>query len=383
MEKNKITPKTTTPDEPSFNKRQFWTYKRIHPARTHKHSHRSKSPNTAKTQTPQSHKIFHEINGRIATDRTLTKRLDNIYIPPGYSDIVIAKSATNKIQAIGTDKRGRRQYIYNPAYVAKRDDRKYDDVIVLGKKIIDIENDNQRAMYNIVTKRHSELDLPADYIPIIVYMLRKYHFRIGNERYATENDSYGITTLQNRHIKFHSPTRFTIEFVGKKGIINTYTDDNQTMAAILKMLMKSAPTNNDNNSKTHSYLFAYRSPQDKSQQIITPEHIQDFFKSKYNAYITPKMFRTWYGNYHMLEHLRNLYNKNELSRDTAKQAVKSCSEYVSSKLNNTPSISKKSYIDGKLITLVMKNPVKLAEQIPADKDGQHKFLYKLFMKIRK
>lgn len=360
--------------ETNPNKRQFWTYKRIHSAR---------NKNAKNTR-----KIFHEINGKIATDRSLTRRLDNLYIPPAYKDLVVAKSATNKIQVIGTDKRGRRQYIYNSNYVAKRDERKYDDIMSLGKNIISIENDNQRALYNLLDKSKSQLTLPNDYIPVIIYMLRKYHFRIGNERYVNQNDSYGITTLQSRHIKFNTPTKFTISFVGKKGIQNEYTDDNETMAKILKMLISnSSNTNTLSTPKSRQYLFAYKSPIDDSQQLITPEHIQEYFNAKYKSYITPKMFRTWYGNYHMLEHLRELLRNGQLKPrmqiSDIKNTIKSCSEYVSSKLNNTPTISKKSYIDNKLIELVMKNPKRIAEQIPESKEDQHKFLYKLILKLRK
>ena len=384
---NTITP----PPETKFNARQFWSYKRLHPAKTtSKSTNRSTNSSTNSSTNPSNltKKLFHEINGKIATDRTLTKRLDKLYIPPGYKDLIVAKSATNKIQIIGSDKKGRRQYIYNTSYTAKRNDRKYDDVIALGKKIIDIENDNQRALTGILTKNVSSLSLPDDYIPIIIYMLRKYHFRIGNERYADQNDSYGITTLQNRHIKFHSPSRFTIEFIGKKGIVNSFTDDNITIANTLKLLMKRSPSCNDTNkAKSNYYIFAYRSPTDNAQQIITPDHIQSFFQERYNSYITPKMFRTWYGNFHMLEHLRDLYNKQLIAKrmKTAEinSTIKSCSEYVSSKLNNTPSISRKSYIDNKVIELVMRNPYRVAEQIPDTKDEQHRFLYKLILKLRK
>jgi DNA topoisomerase-1 len=227
-------------------------------------------------------------------------------------------------------------------------------------------------------------------------MLRKYHFRIGNEKYAHENKSYGITTLQPRHIKFHSPSKFTIEFIGKKGVVNKYSDDNEHIAQILKTLIKHTRDNNTsiNNIKftpstpstpSTTFIFAYRTPSGESS-LITPDHIQTFFQDKYDSYITPKMFRTWYGNFHMLEHLRNLFKNDQLAHrmnttDT-KNIITKCSEYVSSKLNNTPSISKKSYIDNKLLDLVMKNPYRIAANIPDNKEEQHRFLNKMIMKLR-
>jgi DNA topoisomerase-1 len=331
------------------------------------------------------------VNGKIATDKTLIKRLDSMYIPPAYKDIVIAKSANNKIQAIGVDKRGRKQYMYNQSFIAKRNDRKYDDILELGKKIVSIETDNNTAINTIAGKSYNQLNLPDDYIPIIIYMLRKYHFRIGSEKYTTENNSHGITTLQPRHIKFHSPSKFTIEFIGKKGILNRYSDDNEKMANIFKMLIKQSPNtnstrlNNTNNPK-NNFIFAYKTPSTNESSIINADAIQTYFQDKYNSYITPKMFRTWYGNYHMLEHLRDMYNTDKLSyrmgNSDVRDVITKCSEYVSSKLNNTPTISKKSYIDNKLLALVMRNPYHIAAKIPDDKTEKHRFLNKMIMKLR-
>lgn len=349
-------------DNISYNKSKFWTYKRLKPT----------NKNTKK--------MFHLVNGKIATDKTLINRLNDIYIPPAYKNIVVAKSATNKVQVIGVDKKGRKQYIYNPSYVAKRNDRKYEDILELGKKIINIENDNISAIRNIANKKIEEFKLPDDLIPVIIYMLRKYHFRIGNEKYTDENKSYGITTLQPQHIKFHTPTKFTIEFIGKKGILNRMSDNNESMSKILKMLINRAKGSN-------KYIFSYINSNDnKTLMIVTPDHIQNFFENKYNAYITPKMFRTWYGNFHMLEHLRELYKKGDICHrmciSEKKNIVKSCSDYVSSKLNNTPTISKQSYMDNKLLELVMRNPYRISSNIPDDKDSQHKFLYKMITKLR-
>jgi DNA topoisomerase IB len=106
-------------DTPLFNKRQFWPYKRFQAKQTLKSIKKSlKNSSNKNTNSTQDNKqknkktkIFHLVNNKITTDRDLIKRLDGIYIPPAYTDVVVAKSANNKIQAIGTDNRGRRQCI--------------------------------------------------------------------------------------------------------------------------------------------------------------------------------------------------------------------------------------------------------------------------------
>jgi len=391
---------------PLYNKRQFWTYKRFHSkgnkksktnnnnnmesrnsetrnGETRNGESRNGETRNGKSRKAKKTKIFHLVDNKIATDRELIKRLDTIYIPPAYKDVVIAKSANNKIQAIGTDTRGRRQYIYNPAFIRRRNDRKYDDILELAKKITAIESDNHAMMQSLARKSSiQEWQFPNDFIPIIVYMLRTYHFRIGNERYVDANQSYGITTLRKEHIKWHPsiPNRFTIEFIGKKGILNSFTDENQLMAKLLHHLCDRCE------NCGNGYLFKYQNPSTKEIEFITPEHIQTFFQDKYNAYITPKMFRTWYGNYHLLEALQQMYQKEELTprthKSTKNEIIRKCSEHVSSKLNNTPTVSKQSYIDDKILNLVMRNPYRIAGLIPTTDEGRHKFLYKILTRVR-
>lgn len=402
-----------TPVTPLYNKRQFWPYQRFHSKGSKRRdSHKSitkknknetesnmkSSMKTSKSKyneydnenkitktkinTAASKKVFHLVNNKIATDRDLIKRLDKIYIPPAYTDVVVAKSANNKIQAIGTDNRGRRQYIYNPTFIKRRNDRKYDDILELAKKISAIETDNHSMLQSLGRKPIADWQYPTDFIPIIVYMLRTYHFRIGNERYADENKSYGITTLRKEHIKWHPsiPNRFTIEFIGKKGILNSFSDENVLMAKLLSHLCERCSEKND------GYLFKYKNPVNQNAEFITPEHIQAFFQDKYNAYITPKMFRTWYGNYHLLEALQNMLQrgelKNRLRTGEKNEVIRKCSEHVSSKLNNTPSVSKQSYIDDKILDLVMRNPYRIAGLIPTTDEGRHRFLYKILTRLR-
>ena len=139
-----ITTNTSAP----FNKRQFWEYKRLYGGITKRNNNIQNNAssistltanNTTTKPTKPTKQIFHIVNNKVATDKELIDRLASIYIPPAYKNVVVAKSSNNKIQAIGTDNRGRRQYIYNTQYTKKRNDRKYEDIIELGKNISLIE----------------------------------------------------------------------------------------------------------------------------------------------------------------------------------------------------------------------------------------------------
>ena len=269
-------------NDANFNKRQFWTYKRLFEKKSggalkNLNNTKSKSKSKSKSTTHSTKKKqFHLVNNKVATDKELVKRLDSIYIPPAYKDIVVAKSPHNKIQAIGTDIRGRRQYVYNHKFTKKRNDRKYDFIVPLGKNIIQIEKDNEIAINELASKPYNKWSLPDDYIPIIIYMLRTYHFRIGNEKYTNDNNSYGITTLKKEHIKFENSksNKFIIEFIGKKGVLNKFTDNNpkSNIVKILKLLMENT---------IDGFLFKYN--YEGTKHFITPEHIHSFFQTKYNS----------------------------------------------------------------------------------------------------
>ena len=120
---------TTLKNNSNYNKRQFWSYKKLN-EKTNKQQQKqqykqqykkeNKLSNKDKEQSYKTKKQFHIINDRVITDKDLIKRIESIYIPPAYKELVIAKSENNKIQAIGTDTRGRRQYIYNSKYTKKR-----------------------------------------------------------------------------------------------------------------------------------------------------------------------------------------------------------------------------------------------------------------------
>ena len=377
----------TIKNNSNYNKRQFWSYKKLierskNISNTLKKEYQDKDNTNKNTNKKNTKKLFHIINDKVITDKNLIKRIESIYIPPAYKDLVIAKSENNKIQVIGTDNRGRRQYIYNTKYTKKRNERKYDDIMDLGKSIIKIEKDNETMLTTLTNKKYETWDLPNDYIPIIIYMLKMYHFRIGNECYTKNNNSYGITTLKKEHIHFLPNNKFKIEFIGKKGIVNTYTDNNMIILKLLKKLIE--------NSSQDNFLFKYnhinQNTNEKSNQLITPEHIHLFFQDKYNAYITPKMFRTWYGNFHMIHYLQELFKEDKLKKQMLKSEIRDlinkCSEHVSNKLNNTPTVSKKSYIDNKILDLVIKNPYHFSKNIPDTIEEQHQFLYKIILILR-
>ena len=363
---NNINHQKITQKIQNFDHKHFWSYmkKPYGTMKVIKNNKIKKVPN-----------YRYYLNQQLVEEPNLLNRLHSLYIPPAYTNVIIAKSPDYKVQAIGVDVKGRKQYIYHPKFIKRQLNKKYNNIVSLGDKIIKMEKDVKSKLQDIVNKG-TILDTPNDLYPIIVNMLLKYHFRIGSQKYENDNNSYGITTLCKNHIKLLGNNKFCIEFTGKKGVQNKVEDTDSNMYNILNILLRESADNN--------HLFCYL--RDGKQSIISSNQIKKYLKKTYGTYITPKMFRTWYANFHLLSYLKNINNNRpdligrQMTKKQINTLVKNSSKYVSDKLNNTPTISKKSYINPSILNKVLINPSRFIDTIPNDKKNIHIFLKELMSK---
>ena len=262
--------------------------------------------------------------------------MNNIKIPPSYKNVHISKDKNSKILAYGFDSKNRKQVIYNPDYIIKQKNIKYNKIIKLNKvfnKIINDINDN----INLINNDEIKLTKKDIEISIIIYLIINCGFRVGNEKYKYENNSYGICTIRFNHIIFNKLKKnIIIDFIGKKGIKNKSECFNNNI--ILYLYEKYKKTNDKNRA-----VFDYNSID-----------VNNFLK-KYNKKITSKDLRTWNANSLLLKYIKLpdiLKNKNPI-----KKAI----EKVSYKLHNTYNICIKSYINPLLIEKLkykLKNKIK-------------------------
>jgi len=350
----------------------------------------------------------------LSQGKKLTKkheeRLQNLYIPPAYQNLLFAKSPNNKVQVIGEDVSGRKQYIYNSNHTQNGEKRKYLKLQPLIPIIQQIEIDTQCQINNIyqsitissinskINSTLSTLPTPdrnnnscnannttqiielnsgltkTELIQIIIYLLIKTNLRIGCMKYCKLYNSYGLTTIQPQHLNFgNKQSSCQLKFIGKKGVENTTSLDDTKIITILhymtkrvKNLQKHFPDAN------HLFQYIYYNPIANTHNlaIISSQDVMAFFENHYNTVITPKMFRTWYANYHMLNYLKELQNGNmdnnqskifqELKESNGnkinKYLKKEIPIYVSQKLNNTPNVCKNKYMNNLLFNNIVENP---------------------------
>jgi DNA topoisomerase-1 len=258
-------------------------------------------------------------NNKPIHDKKLLEWFKDLHIPPAYQNVVIySKSDDSKVLAYGFDSKDRKQYLYNPKFVEERQKNNY-------KKIISLHDVFEKIMHHISHDMLSD-DTKKKEIAMIIYLIIYCGFRIGNKVYEKQNNSYGISTIKFKHIKFVDDN-VMIDFIGKKGVYNQASCNNKHIYAYLKQ--KKQLNKDDDN------VFTSISSKDVN------EYLKQFHES-----ISCKDLRTWCANLMFIEYIKQeIINK-------SKRPVKNALEKVSNQLHNTANVCKKSYIDPNIILLI-------------------------------
>jgi DNA topoisomerase IB len=252
------------------------------------------------------------------------ERIDGLVIPPAWTDVWISDHARGHIQAVGTDDAGRRQYIYHPDWVKRRDRGKYERMLALAKAL-----PSARAR---VTKslRADELDRER-VLATAFRLLDEAAPRVGSERYFAENGNRGLTTLQRRDASVDGST-VTLSFPGKGGKRQDIEVEDAELATVIAELVGGPP---------RSPLLAYR--RGRRRVALKPKDVNDYVRQLTGGAFSAKDFRTLRGTIAAAEALaRNGAAETERdSRKAEQHAVKATSEL----LGNTPAVARNSYID--------------------------------------
>jgi len=261
------------------------------------------------------------VNGRPVRDETTLQRIRSLVIPPAWKEVWISPDRDSHIQAIGRDARGRKQYRYHPEYRKVRDLVKFDHMLQFGKLLPQIRRRVNRDLKGTgVTK--------MKIVAAVVKLLESTYIRVGNEEYAEENGSFGLTTLRNRHLTILGEL-LTFQFRGKSGRRHLVKLRDPQLARLLKRC-KDIPG---------SALFQYLD-EDGNPQSIQSGDINAYLREVTHADITAKDFRTWGGTCLAVSFLLKACADQQATKAIATDAVKCVAE----KLGNRPATCRKYYI---------------------------------------
>ena len=273
-----------------------------------------------------------DASGRRIADKSVLQRIHALAIPPAWTGVWICAQADGHLQATGRDARGRKQYRYHPRWRVVRDEVKYGRLVSFAA-----------ALPRIRTRTQADLTrsgLPREKVlAAVVQLLEKTLIRVGNEEYARQNGSIGLTTMRDAHAKVNGSTvRF--EFRGKSRIRHAVDLEDRRLAAIVKAC-RDLPGYE---------LFQYVDD-DGTRQVIDSSDVNAYLRELCGDDFTAKDFRTWFGTVLAARALAGVAGF--ASQREAKRKVVQAIESVARSLGNTKTVCRKSYIHPAVIDAFM------------------------------
>ena len=251
------------------------------------------------------------------------QRIEALAIPPAWTDVWICRSANGHLQATGRDARGRKQYRYHPRWTQVRDDTKYHRVLAFAKALPKIRRRVEKDMSRKALSRERV-------IATVVHLLDTTNIRVGNEEYARDNRSFGLTTMRERHVEVNG-SNITFRFRGKSGKMHDVELTDPRAARVVKRCEE----------LPGQELFQY--VDDEGEVVdVGSDDVNGYIQDASGGDFTAKDFRTWSGTVLAAWALQELGEFD--SKAQAKRQVVAAVKSVSAELGNTPAVCRRCYV---------------------------------------
>lgn len=265
--------------------------------------------------------------GKPVTNARELQRIASLAIPPAYEDVLISPDPNSHLQAVGRDARGRKQYRYHPAWSEHRGEAKFSLLPDFAAALPDIRERVDADLRRRKPDRQKAL-------ATVVWLLDNLFIRVGNETYAQENGSYGLTTLRNRHVKFEGPeVRF--RFKGKSGKQWKLSHRDRRIVNAIKRLQELPGQN----------LFQYLD-EDGVPRTIQSQDVNAYIREVTDSVFSSRQFRTWAATRLAATALGAL--EPEASKRGMARQVNGVIDDIAGRLMNTRSVCRASYIHPKV-----------------------------------
>jgi DNA topoisomerase-1 len=267
-------------------------------------------------------------NGAVITDESTLRRIKALVIPPAWKDVWICPIENGHLQATGRDDRGRKQYRYHPRWREVKDETKYTRMLAFAKALPKIRKQVRRDLRAPTVSQRQVL-------AAVTQLLESSLIRVGNDEYAHENHSYGLTTMKNRHASIHGAD-IEFHFRGKSGKEHRVEIHDARLAKIVRNC-RDIPGQD---------LFQYING-DGERQHVRSEDVNEYLREISGGDFTAKDFRTWAGT--VLAGIALQEFEKFDSQAQAKKNLVRAIESVAARLGNTPAICKKCYIHPEIL----------------------------------
>ena len=266
---------------------------------------------------------YRSAEGRIIRDRHILKRIHSLVIPPAWHDVWICPLDHGHLQATGRDERERKQHLYHPRWREIRDQTKFERLMDFARALPGIRKRLKRDL------RHQGF-CREKILATVVRLLEVSLIRVGNDEYARDNKSYGLTTMKNRHATVRG-AKIKFQFRGKSGKEHVVEVEDRRVARIVRACQ----------DLPGQELFQYVDDAGQKHDVGSGD-VNDYLREITGRDFTAKDFRTWAGTISAASELRRLGSVD--SGTDARKNVVAAVKATAKSLGNTPAVCRKSYI---------------------------------------
>ncbi len=261
-------------------------------------------------------------DGEFVHDEELRERIDDLAVPPGWTEVWICRRADGHIQATGRDEEGRKQYIYHPRWRRARERQKYERLAAFGARLPVLR---QRVGRHLAASGVDRRRVAA----AAIRLLDRASMRVGNESYTEDNGSFGVTTLRKRHVEIRSSAKVSLQFIAKSGRERDVEVQDEALVEVLRDLRHLSGEN----------LFVYRNG--TGPTALHADDVNEYLRSVTDQPISAKDFRTWRGSVRALE---VLLDAGDLPEDERHAVVIRAADAVAELLGNTRATARDFYV---------------------------------------
>lgn len=266
---------------------------------------------------------YYDVTGQRLTDRGERDRIRDLVIPPAWNEVWICPIPNGHIQVTARDARGRKQYRYHPKYREVRDETKFGRMLDFSELLPILRDRVERDM--------ALPGLPRDKVlATVVRLLEKTLIRVGNDEYARDNKSYGLTTMRRRHVEVSGHT-LRFDFRGKSGMQHSVAVTDRRIARIVQHIQE----------LPGQELFQYLDDDDRRQTLDAGD-INEYLQRISGREVTAKDFRTWAGTMLAAAELRALGPA--ATEKEIKANIVRAVDQVARRLGNTRAVCRKYYV---------------------------------------
>ena len=286
---------------------------------------RLQSTGIRRTGAPDRGFRYHHLNGGGPVTKEDLARIRKLVIPPAWTEVAINSAANGRVQVVGKDAAGRWQYVYHESHTRAQEAKKFQRLTKFAQALPKLRQTIQRQLKDPGLGREQVL-------ACVLRILSVCSMRPGSEVYASENGSYGISTLHNKHLKVKGNVIY-FDFPGKSGVRQQRQLTDKRIAKVIRSLLR----------KPGKRVFQFENGNGEMVRV-TSRHINEYIKEVMGEHFSAKDFRTWAGTLICASALSRVGINKEDSKSARHKKIVAAIKETSEALGNTPAVCRKSYI---------------------------------------